>query len=597
MSKIQVMDEVLANKIAAGEVVEKCMNVVKELVENSIDASSDEITIKLIDSGVKEIEVSDNGIGMDREDAKMAFQRHATSKLKNLDDLFYIESLGFRGEALPSIASVSNVRLKTSNGKVGTIVTLEGGKNMQVTSSDLQKGTTITVSDLFYNTPVRLKYLKNLYVELAYIVEYLNKMALSYPNIKFTLINNDKVLLKTDGNGDLLKVIYEIYGVDITKKMIPIEGENDDYYIHGYISYPEVTKGNRNSITTLVNGRVIKNNELNKCIVDCYHTYIHKDRYPVIVLNIEVDPILIDINIHPTKMDIKFSKMDTLKELVIDLVTKRLENITLIPEVTVRDSYSVSEVHRQITNNASQEEKEEPENKYEEMTLDFEVAEQKKVYEKENKEKLKEDLPFEIEEEPEKVARIKKMIPRGVVLMTYIVAENEDGMYLIDQHAAAERINYEKILKQMNESPITIDLLIPIKIELRPDEFILARERFDLLKQYGFDVDEFGFDSIIIRSHPSWVPEDKSEEIIRKIVDIIIDKGEFDFDKFIWRMAATTACRMSVMANTYISPEDEEWILENIRYCDNPFTCPHGRPTIITYSRYELERLFKRQLD
>ena len=598
MSKIHVMDEVLANKIAAGEVVEKCMNVVKELVENSIDANADEITIKLIDSGVKEIEVSDNGIGMDREDAKIAFQRHATSKLKNLDDLFYIESLGFRGEALPSIASVSNVRLKTSNGEVGTIVTLEGGKNMQVTSSDLQKGTTITVSDLFYNTPVRLKYLKNLYVELAYIVEYLNKMALSYPNVKFTLINNDKVLLKTDGNGDLLKVIYEIYGVDITKKMIPIEGESDDYYIHGYISYPEVTKGNRNSITTLVNGRVIKNNELNKCIVDCYHTYIHKDRYPVIVLNIEVDPILIDINIHPTKMDIKFSKMDTLKELVIELITKRLENITLIPEVSVRDSYSVSEVHRQITNNLDKEEpKEEKENKYEEMTLDFEVAEQKKVYEKEKKDKLKEDLPFEIEEEPEKVARIKKMIPRGVVLMTYIVAENEDGMYLIDQHAAAERINYEKILKQMNESPITIDLLIPIKIELRPDEFILARERFDLLKQYGFDVDEFGFDSIIIRSHPSWIPEEKSEEIIRKIVDIIIDKGEFDFDKFIWRMAATTACRMSVMANTYISPEDEEWILENIRYCDNPFTCPHGRPTIITYSRYELERLFKRQLD
>ena len=599
MSKIHVMDEVLANKIAAGEVVEKCMNVVKELVENSIDANSDEITIKLVDSGVKEIEVSDNGIGMDEEDAKMAFQRHATSKLKNLDDLFYIESLGFRGEALPSIASVSNVRLKTSNGERGTIVTLEGGKNMQVKPSDLQKGTTITVSDLFYNTPVRLKYLKNLYVELAYIVEYLNKMALSYPNIKFTLINNDKVLLKTDGNGDLLKVIYEIYGIDITKKMIPIEGENDDYYIHGYISYPEVTKGNRNSITTLVNGRVIKNNELNKCIVDCYHTYIHKDRYPVIVLNIEVDPILIDINIHPTKMDIKFSKMDTLKELVIDLITKRLENITLIPEVSVRDSYSVSEVHRQITNNDTVEEQEEiaDDKKYEEMTLDFEVAEQKKVYEKEEKEKLKEELPFEIEEEEEKVARIKKMIPRGVVLMTYIVAENEDGMYLIDQHAAAERINYEKILKQMNEKQIIVDLLIPIKIELRPDEFILARERVDILKKYGFDVDEFGFDSIIIRTHPSWVPEDRAEAIIRKIVDIIIDKGEFDFDKFVWRIAATTACRMSVMANTYISQEDEEWILENIRYCDNPFTCPHGRPTIITYSRYELERLFKRQLD
>lgn len=601
MSKIHVMDEILANKIAAGEVVEKCMNVVKELVENSIDAKSTEISIKLIDSGVKEIEVSDNGIGMDEDDAKMAFMRHATSKLKNLDDLFNIESLGFRGEALPSIASVSNVRLKTSDGTKGTLLTLNGGKDLKIERSDLQKGTTITVSDLFYNTPVRLKYLKNLYVELAYIVEYVNKMALSYPNIKFTLINNDKVLLQTDGNGDLLKVIYQIYGIDITKKMIPISGENDDYYINGFISYPEVTKGNRNSITTLVNGRVIKNNELNKCIVDCYHTYIHKDRYPVIVLNIDVDPILIDINIHPTKMDIKFSKMDSLKGLVIELLTKRLEELTLIPEVSVRDSYSVSEVHRQITTKEKYDEEQahlKDDIKYEEMQLDFEVQEEKKEIEIKEKQELEENLPFEIEEEePEKKTRIKKMIPRGVVLMTYIVAENEDGMYLIDQHAAAERINYEKILKQLNEEPIIIDLLIPIKIELRPDEFILAKDRFDLLEKYGFNVSEFGFNTIIIRSHPAWISEDKAEDVIRKVVDIIIEKGSFDFDQFVWRLAATTACRMSVMANTYISKEEQEWILENIRYCDNPFTCPHGRPTIITYTRYELERLFKRQLD
>ena len=588
MSKIKVMDEVLANKIAAGEVVEKTMNVVKELVENSIDAESTEITVKLIDSGVKEIEVSDNGIGMDRDDATLAFSRHATSKLKSLDDLFYIESLGFRGEALPSIASVSNVKLKTSNKEKGTLVTINGGKDLKVENSDLQTGTTITVSDLFYNTPVRLKYLKNLYTELAYIVEYMNKMALSYPNIKFTLINNDKVLLKTDGSGDLLKVIYEIYGVDITKKMIPIDGENDDYYIHGYISYPEVTKANRNSITTLVNGRVIKNNELNKCIVDCYHTYIHKDRYPVIILNIDVDPILIDINIHPTKMDIKFSKMDTLKSLVEKLITEKLENISLIPEVSVRDSYSISEVSRQIH---KQEEKEEviDKPKYEEIKLDFEVKEEEKKY----NEEIKESLPFEVEAEP----RVKKMYPIGVVMKTYIVAENEDGMYLIDQHAAAERINFEKIMKQMKEKPIIIDLLVPIRIELRKDEFILAKERFSLLEEYGFSIDEFGENTIIVRSHPNWIPEEKSEEIIRKLIDIIIDKGKFDFDQFIWRIAATTACRMSVMAGDYISKEEMEWILENIRYCDNPFTCPHGRPSIITYTKYELEKLFKRQLD
>ena len=594
MSKIQVMDEVLANKIAAGEVVEKTMNVVKELVENSIDAEATEISIKLVDSGVKEIEVSDNGIGMDPEDAKLAFERHATSKLKNLDDLFYIESLGFRGEALPSIASVSDVRLKTSNGEVGTLITISGGKNMKVEKSDLQEGTTITVSNLFYNTPVRLKYLKNLYVELAYIVEYLNKMALSYPNIKFTLINNDKVLLSTDGQGDLLKVIYEIYGVDITKKMIPISAENDDYNISGYISYPEVTKGNRNSFTTLVNGRVIKNNDLNKCIVEAYHTYIHKGRFPVIVLNVDVDPILVDINIHPTKMDIKFSKMDTLKELVSKTITKRLEEITLIPEVSVRDSYSVSEVRKQIVDTPKEEVKDDT--KYEELKLSFEVFEEKQEYDKQVEEKIKEELPFDIEEEEVK-PKIKKMIPRGVVLMTYIVAENEDGMYLIDQHAAAERINYEKILKQMKEKSVVIDLLIPIKIELRKDEFILAKERLSLLEEYGFFSEEFGKNTIIIRSHPAWIPEDKAEDIIRGLVDLIIEKGEFDFDQFIWRMAATTACRMSVMANTYISPEDEEWILENIRYCNNPFTCPHGRPTIITYTKYELEKLFKRQLD
>ena len=587
MSKIKVMDEVLANKIAAGEVVEKTMNVVKELVENSIDASSDEITVKLIDSGVKEIEVRDNGIGMDREDAKIAFSRHATSKLTKLDDLFYIESLGFRGEALPSIASVSNIKLKTSDGHVGTLITINGGKDLKVENSDLQQGTTITVSDLFYNTPVRLKYLKNLYTELAYIVEYMNKMALSYPNIKFTLINNDKVLLKTDGNGDLLKVIYEIYGVDITKKMISIDGENDDYYIHGFISYPEVTKGNRNSITTLVNGRVIRNNELNKCIIDCYHTYIHKDRYPVIILNIDVDPILIDINIHPTKMDIKFSKIDTLKELVTKLITEKLENINLIPEVSVRDNYSVSEVSRQI--NRKEETPIEDTTKYEEIKLDFEVAEEKQKYEKE----LKEELPFEVEEEP----KIKKMHPIGVIFKTYIVAENEDGMYLIDQHAAAERINYEKIMKQMKEKPVVIDLLVPIRVELRKDEMLLAKERFESLKEYGFIIDEFGENTLLVRSHPSWIPEEKQEDIIRKLIDIVIDKGKLDFDQFIWRIAATTACRMSVMAGDYISEEEEEWILENIRYCENPFTCPHGRPSIITYTRYELEKLFKRQLD
>lgn len=592
MSKIKVMDEILANKIAAGEVVEKTMNVVKELVENSIDAGSDEIKITLIDSGVKEVKVADNGIGMDRKDATLAFSRHATSKLKNLDDLFNIESLGFRGEALPSIASVSNIELKTSNGVEGTYLTLSGGKDMHVEDSDLQKGTVITVKDLFYNTPVRLKYLKNLYVELANITEYVNKMALSYPNIKFTLINNEKVLLDTDGNGDLRKVIYEIYGADITKKMIEVSGENDDYYIHGYMSYPEMTKSNRNSITTLVNGRVIKNNELNKVIVDAYHTYIPKDKFPIIVLNIDVDPILIDINIHPTKMDIKFSKMDTLKELVNEEFTKQLKKLTLIPQISTRTEEAVRETTLPLYRAFKKEEVVQP--KYEEIALDFSVAEENSATTTpslEEKDETKEEVP------PMREPRIKPMIPRGIVYMTYIIAENEDGMYIIDQHAAAERINYEKVLAALKEKVIPIDLLIPVKIELASNEFLIIKNHLDILNKYGFFAEEFGMNTIIVRSHPQWIEDDIAEECIRKVIDIIITKEEFDFDQFVWRMAATMACRMSVKANDYLSYDDQVWLLDTLRCCENPFTCPHGRPTIITYTKYDLEKLFKRSLD
>ena len=312
MGKIEVMSENLANKIAAGEVVERCMNVVKELVENSIDA----IKINLVDSGVKEITVIDDGIGMDRDDAVLAFSRHATSKIKSLEDLFYVDSLGFRGEALPSIAAVSLVDLKTCNGKVGTNVIIDGGETKEVKSSDLKKGTRITVKNLFYNTPVRLKYLKNLYTELANICEYVNKMALSFPNVRFVLTNNDKVLLNTDGSGSLLKVIGNVYGMQVAKKMIEVNASNDDYELTGYISYPECAKSAKSNINILVNGRVIKNAEINRTILDAYHMYIPDGKYPVIVLNINVDPILIDVNVHPTKMDIKFSKMDTLKEFL-----------------------------------------------------------------------------------------------------------------------------------------------------------------------------------------------------------------------------------------------------------------------------------------
>lgn len=596
MATIKVMDEILANKIAAGEVVERCLNVVKELVENSIDAESTEIKINLIDSGTKKIVVSDNGIGMNKEDAMLAFSRHATSKLKNLDDLFNIETLGFRGEALPSIASVSHIFLQTSKDGIGTSISLDGGVIESVENSDLSVGTTIEVRDLFYNTPVRLKYLKNLYTELALIIEYVNKMALSYPSIRFVLTNNEKELLNTSGDGNLLKVIYAVYGIDVAKKMIEISGENDDYIISGYIGYPEIAKTSRNVITTLVNGRVIKNIDLNRCLIDCYHTYIPKDKFPMIVLNIDVDPILIDINIHPQKMDIKFSKLDSLKELITKVISSKLKEILLVPHANIRDLNTIYEVEDSFNNNIVNYELEdkpdakEPIIKKEELSFDFD-----------NDNKItgtKTEEVVDDEKEKKDDYRIKEMIPVGIVHKTYIIAENASGMYIIDQHAAAERINYEKVLNALLKDDYkVIDLLVPIRLEYPKDEFIRIKEHMDILKSIGITLEEFGDNTFIVRSHPTWFFEGYEREAIEKIIAITLEKGEFDKEKFIYRTAATMACKMSIKANDYLDLDTAKILLDNLRRTDNPFTCPHGRPTIITYSNYDLERLFKRAMN
>ena len=575
MSKIRVMDEILANKIAAGEVVEKCVSVVKELDENSIEAGSTKIKIDLLSSGVEEIKVTDNGIGMDKEDALLAFQRHATSKLLNEEDLFNISSLGFRGEALPSIASVSEVSLKTSTGDVGTHIVIKGGKLITNEASDARKGTEITVRKLFYNTPARLKHLSSLYSELANVVDFVNKIALSFPSISFILTNDGKTLLNTDGNGNLLKVINNIYGIDVTKKMIEINVNDDEYKIFGYISMPEVTKSSRNSMITLVNGRIVKNNEINKTINDAYHTYKPEDRYPIVVLKIEVDTSLTDVNIHPTKQDIKFSKLDELKELINNTISKSLKEIRLIPKIENKELIP--------TSNTYKEEKKEviiESPKYEEVTLDFNISEDTTNYQEE----------ITIEK-----PKVPIMYPVGLVRGTYIIAQNEEGMYLIDQHAANERINYEYYKKALTNKPEMIDMLIPINIELPTNEYIILKENLGILRDIGFEVEEFGINSFIIRSHPIWLPRGYEEEAIRKIVDLIIIKEkQFDKEKFNDRIAMTVSCKLSIKANDNISNEEMETLINNLRKCDNPYTCPHGRPTIIFYSNYELEKLFKR---
>ncbi len=590
MAKIKVMDELLQNKIAAGEVIERIVSIVKELVENSIDAKSSLIKVELIESGLREIKVTDDGIGMDKEDALLAFQRHATSKIYSDDDLFSIESLGFRGEALPSIASVSEVVLKTcKQGDVsGSLIHIKGGHILEETSSEGRVGTSIRVTNLFYNTPARLKHLSSPYAELSNVIDYLNKIALSYPSIKFILTNDGKYLLNTDGSGNLLKVINAIYGIDITKKMFPIEGCNNDYNIKGYISLPELTRSSKNYITTIVNGRVIKNTILYKVINEAYSNYKEMTRFPVVVLEIETDPSLIDVNIHPSKLDIKFSNFDDLQVLITNTIISGIKEKLLIPKI---------EVEKVLDS---------PRYENLQLNLEREVCEEGSVYNNKEYISLKEEKnnignvnyieQNVVEELPQE--KLPELYPVGLAHGTYIICENDDGIYLIDQHAAKERINYEKykyILGHPNNN--TISPIVPIIIELPKDEFTMIKENIDIFDKINLSLEEFGSSSFRVLYHPTWFPKDHEEEIIRKIIELVLEKGSnFSLERFNDNLAKMVSCKMSIKGNTFIDMDSMESLIDDLRKCINPFNCPHGRPTIIHFTKYELEKMFKRSM-
>lgn len=565
MNKIHVMNEILANKIAAGEVVERAMSVVKELVENSIDAGANNIMIQLTESGTKMIRVIDNGSGMNKEDAKMAFYRHATSKIIDDEDLFNINTLGFRGEALASIAAVSKVILKTNDGESSTKVVIEAGIIKEVITSSCNKGTDITISDLFFNTPARLKHMKSLYTELASIVDYIEKISLSYPNISFKLINDEKVILSTEGNGDLLKVIHTIYGLEVARNMLYINGSNDDYEIKGYVCKPNINKTNKSGMVTLINNRVIRNTELNREINDAYHTYKPDNRYPYVVINIECDPELVDVNVHPTKMDIKFGKFDELIVLIKDLITTAISYKELIPTASIKSNNQVRE-----TSN------EQEVLRYEETTLSF-------------------DSNIE-EKEEEYKEYLKEMDAVGIVHGTYIVAQNDEGMYLIDQHAAKERINYE-IIKTDMASPKheVINVIVPYVFELSNSEYIIFVNNSHIFIDLGFVYDEIGINTIRVSSTPNWLPKGNEKNAIYNIISYIISlENKFNLSRFRESLAIMVSCKMSIKANTNISIDEMNRLINDLRKCINPYTCPHGRPTVIKLTKEDLENMFKR---
>lgn len=587
MTKIKVMSENLANKIAAGEVVEKCASVVKELVENSIDAGADTIKIELKEGGLREIKIIDNGSGMEHDDAVLSFQRHATSKLTREDDLFFINTLGFRGEALPSIASVSEVDLITCASEVGTHIHIKGGKLITDEPSDARKGTIITISNLFFNTPARLKYLKSEQYELSNTVSFIEKLAFSYPEIKFELTNNGKTLVKTSGSNNLHKVIHEIYGLNVSSNMLYVKGSTDDYEMEGYICKPEILKSNRNHMITIVNGRIVKNFDLNRAINDAYYTYKPDIKYPIVVLKFETDPTLIDVNIHPTKQDIKLSKIDELYNMIVDTIKNKLYQELLILKAIKNTEEEISLPTTMIKNEVveSKIEKEEKTELYQ-TELDFSINEEQEDYKEKD---------IIINEELKKLV----LYPVGLALGTYIIAQNEEGVYMIDQHAAQERINYEKYLKALKEEKTSsIAPLFPINIELNSSDFITIKEHQEILEDMGFTIEEFGLNTIIIKEHPTWLKEGYEEESIHKIFDSIISIGSrFDRVKFNEHIAITLACKMSIKANTRISEEAMEEILNELVNTDNPYNCPHGRPTIIKFTIYDIEKMFKRAMN
>src|SRR5690625_4080766 len=609
--KITQMPDLLANKIAAGEVVERPASVVKELVENSIDAGSTWIKIELKEAGLEQIREIDNGEGMTASDCEKAFLRHATSKIKNENDLFHVRTLGFRGEALASIASVSRLVVQSSLGEeAGTQLILEGGKVTAKNKSNARKGTEIVVSDLFFNTPARLKYMKTIHTELGHITDLLNRLALSHSDIRFEVMHNDKPLFKTTGTGDPLQVIANIYGMNIARKMLPIQEENLDFKLSGFIAKPEVTRASRSYITTVINGRYIKSIPLNQAIIRAYHTLLPIGRYPIVVIAIQMDPILVDVNVHPTKLEVRFSKEKELSNLVESTIKETFRKTSLIPEMEHTNNRPKQSEQETLPLNSnyrpsfdlSADKHTIYERKTIEDTPNFESTYHRGIPDKDTSSSSRPTLAEEKQEQPihdeitaNSVQRVPIMYPIGQLHGTYIMAQNEHGLYMIDQHAAQERIKYEffkeKLGKTINQSQ---ELLIPLTFEFSKKEAIFIEKYKEELERAGLFLESFGSQTYIVRSCPTWFPKGLEEEIIRDMVEQIIRENKINVELIREEVAILMSCKRSIKANHYLNYDDMFKLLEDLRQTTDPFTCPHGRPVIIHFTSYELEKMFKR---
>jgi DNA mismatch repair protein MutL len=629
MGKIVQLDESLANKIAAGEVVERPASVVKELVENAIDANSTIIEIELEEAGLSKIRVLDNGDGIEQEDCLTAFQRHATSKIKNENDLFRIRTLGFRGEALPSIASVSLFDITTSTGEgPGTHLSFKGGVLETQELSSSRKGTDIVVQHLFFNTPARLKYMKTIHTELGNISDMVNRLALAHPSISFRLSHNGKRMLATNGNGDSLHVLAAIYGMNIAKKMVPIHFTSLDFEVKGYIAMPEVTRASKNYISTIINGRYVKNYTVVRAIQEGYHTLLPIGRYPIVYLEVMMDPLLVDVNVHPAKLEVRLSKEDELYRLVADGIKDAFQKKLLIPSNSPRKQTSYTEEPKPTQQTFTLDENfplERPVQRQEltfikqkeEESRSFQVAESEPYetwgltdnYEngqKNQHETYVNDSIDEAEEvinekqyqslpEEKKESRIPALYPIGQMHGTYIVAQNENGLYLIDQHAAQERINYEYFYQKLGREERNLqELLVPLTIECSLDEYLFLEEHTEAFAEVGIMLEPFGHQTFIVKAHPVWFPKGEERETIDEMINLCLEKKKINISDLREEAAIMMSCKAAIKANHHLRQDEITALLHTLREAENPFTCPHGRPILIHFSSYELEKMFKR---
>ncbi|MER2105705.1 MAG: DNA mismatch repair endonuclease MutL [Solibacillus sp.] len=635
MGSIQIMDEWLSNKIAAGEVVERPASVVKELVENAIDANSTSIEIFLEEAGLASIQVIDNGDGMDEDDAMKSFYRHATSKIVKEQDLFRIRTLGFRGEALASIASVSKLTLRTSDGEGGVHLYLEGGHIKEHTPAALRKGTDITVAQLFFNTPARLKYLKTIQTELGHSIDLINRIALGYPEVAIKLVHNGQTLLQTNGRGHVQQVLAAIYGAHNAKKMLAFEAENNDYKIHGYATFPEVTRASKNYMSLFVNGRWVKHYLVQKAIVDAYHTYLPIERYPIVLLYIEADPQLTDVNVHPAKHQVRLSKEPELLTLIEETIRNAIRDVIRVPlaekkEKPVRvpseqmnlwkpsyggqPNFNESKMTELVEKLSAEtpvvrEERYIPEPSPAEAVSDYieetphvepEWVPQSTVEYPVAPQPLVESIAVEPFESQPVVEEKKQHFPHveivGQIHGTYIVAQMEDGFYLIDQHAAQERIKYEYYREKVGQ----VDhnerqaLLMPLTFHYAADEALILKEYGHALEQVGVFLEEFGHASFVVREYPTWFPKGEEQKIIEDLIEQVLTTRKADVKKLREDAAIMMSCKKSIKANHYLSREQMERLIDDLRNADNPFTCPHGRPVLIHFTTYEVEKMFKR---